>query len=244
MVHHTGQVWYLLRWWKDSPDRASSSSLLIPKWVSDGTLYSFIRHPGMALYLETTETILSFKNWSFYSSSHQELYIKERHFGSIYICVYFLNRQTTNILFLGFAIGIMNLQNKNVSVILSVFREIKKLTHKLGALPIKVRQFSWLSTLWFFILLWKIYFNVCIFIFLFSRIGDKTELFKDLSDFPLIKRRKDEIQGVTDKIQIHLQEIRKILKNPSAQYVTVSGQEVMSDILLFCISFLKVEKIF
>lgn len=68
--------------------------------------------------------------------------------------------------------------------------------------------------------------------FLLFRIGDKTELFKDLSDFPLIKKRKDEIQGVTDKIQIHLQEIRKILKNPSAQYVTVSGQEVTSKILL------------
>ncbi|ELK11483.1 DNA mismatch repair protein Msh3 [Pteropus alecto] len=63
-----------------------------------------------------------------------------------------------------------------------------------------------------------------------AKIGDKTELFKDLSDFPLIKRRKDEIQEVTDKIQIHLQEIRKILKNPSAQYVTVSGQEFMIEI--------------
>lgn len=78
-------------------------------------------------------------------------------------------------------------------------------------------------------------FNIYIYIylhFLFFRIGDKTELFKDLSDFPLIKKRKDEIQEVTDKIQIHLQEIRKILKNPSAQYVTVSGQEVMSKIFL------------
>lgn len=63
-----------------------------------------------------------------------------------------------------------------------------------------------------------------------AKIGDKTELFKDLSDFPLIKKRKDEIQEVTDKIQIHLQEIRKILKNPSAQYVTVSGQEFMIEI--------------
>ncbi|PNJ49730.1 MSH3 isoform 4 [Pongo abelii] len=58
-----------------------------------------------------------------------------------------------------------------------------------------------------------------------AKVGDKTELFKDLSDFPLIKKRKDEIQGVIDEIQMHLQEIRKILKNPSAQYVTVSGQE-------------------
>ncbi|XP_066237855.1 DNA mismatch repair protein Msh3 isoform X2 [Saccopteryx leptura] len=63
-----------------------------------------------------------------------------------------------------------------------------------------------------------------------AKIGDKTELFKDLFDFPLIKKRKDEIQGVTDKIQTHLQEIRKILKNPSAQYVTVSGQEFMIEI--------------
>ncbi|XP_059949087.1 DNA mismatch repair protein Msh3 isoform X2 [Mesoplodon densirostris] len=63
-----------------------------------------------------------------------------------------------------------------------------------------------------------------------AKIGDKTELFKDLSHFPLIKKRKDEIQEVTDKIQTHLQEIRKILKNPSAQYVTVSGQEFMIEI--------------
>ncbi|XP_016076774.1 PREDICTED: DNA mismatch repair protein Msh3-like [Miniopterus natalensis] len=63
-----------------------------------------------------------------------------------------------------------------------------------------------------------------------AQIGDKTELFKELSDFPLIRKRKDEIQGVTDKIQMHLQDIRKLLKNPSAQYVTVSGQEFMIEI--------------
>uniref|UniRef100_A0A8D2A4N2 DNA mismatch repair protein MSH3 n=1 Tax=Sus scrofa TaxID=9823 RepID=A0A8D2A4N2_PIG len=63
-----------------------------------------------------------------------------------------------------------------------------------------------------------------------AKNGDKTELFKDLSDFPVIKKRKDEIQEVTNKIQTHLQEIRKILKNPSAQYVTVSGQEFMIEV--------------
>ncbi|XP_055968438.1 DNA mismatch repair protein Msh3 [Sorex fumeus] len=63
-----------------------------------------------------------------------------------------------------------------------------------------------------------------------AKTGNKTELFKDLSDFPLIKKRKDEIKDVTDKIQLHLQEIRKILKNPCAQYVTVSGQEFMIEI--------------
>lgn len=63
-----------------------------------------------------------------------------------------------------------------------------------------------------------------------AKIGDKTELFKDLSDFPLIKKRKDEIQEVTHRIQRHLQEIRKIIKNPSAQYVTVSGQEFLIEV--------------
>ncbi|KAM6148466.1 DNA mismatch repair protein Msh3 [Erethizon dorsatum] len=63
-----------------------------------------------------------------------------------------------------------------------------------------------------------------------AKTGDKTELFKDLSDFPLIKKRKDEIQEVMVRIQTHLQEIRKILKNPSAQYVTVSGQEFMIEV--------------
>ncbi|XP_037065411.1 DNA mismatch repair protein Msh3 isoform X6 [Peromyscus leucopus] len=60
-----------------------------------------------------------------------------------------------------------------------------------------------------------------------AKVGDKTELFKDLSGFPLIKKRKDEIQEVTQSIQMHLQELRKILKLPSLQYVTVSGQEFM-----------------
>lgn len=63
-----------------------------------------------------------------------------------------------------------------------------------------------------------------------AKVGDKTELFKDLSDFPLIKKKKDEIQEVTQSIQMHLQELRKILKLPSLQYVTVSGQEFMIEI--------------
>ena len=80
--------------------------------------------------------------------------------------------------------------------------------------------------------------------FIFFRTGDKTELFKDLSDFPLIKKRKDEIQDVTKKIQTHLQEIRKILKNPSAQYVTVSGQEVILKYFSFTLTFLNWKSFF
>ncbi|XP_016833849.1 DNA mismatch repair protein Msh3 isoform X1 [Cricetulus griseus] len=63
-----------------------------------------------------------------------------------------------------------------------------------------------------------------------AKVGDKTELFKDLTDFPLIKKRKDEIQEVTQSIQMHLQELRKMLNRPSLQYVTVSGQEFMIEI--------------
>lgn len=80
--------------------------------------------------------------------------------------------------------------------------------------------------------------------FSYFRAGDKTELFKDLSDFPLIKKRKNEIQEVIHSIQMHLQELRKILKLPSLQYVTVSGQEVMSNTLSLYISFPGVEKPF
>ncbi|XP_038621490.1 DNA mismatch repair protein Msh3 [Tachyglossus aculeatus] len=63
-----------------------------------------------------------------------------------------------------------------------------------------------------------------------AKTGDKTHLFQDLTDFPSIRKRKDEIQDVTSRIHDHLQEIRRILKNPSAQYVTVSGQEFMIEV--------------
>ncbi|XP_043833127.1 DNA mismatch repair protein Msh3 [Dromiciops gliroides] len=63
-----------------------------------------------------------------------------------------------------------------------------------------------------------------------AKIGDKTELFKDLTDFPSISKRKEEIQVVTTKINQHLQEIRRVLKNPSAHYKTVLGQEFLIEI--------------
>uniref|UniRef100_A0A8V5GYX9 DNA mismatch repair protein MSH3 n=1 Tax=Melopsittacus undulatus TaxID=13146 RepID=A0A8V5GYX9_MELUD len=58
-----------------------------------------------------------------------------------------------------------------------------------------------------------------------AKTGDKTQLFKDLTDFPVIRKKKEEILGVISKIQLHLLDIRKQIKNPSAEYVTVSGQE-------------------
>ncbi|KAF2980862.1 hypothetical protein EK904_003981 [Melospiza melodia maxima] len=58
-----------------------------------------------------------------------------------------------------------------------------------------------------------------------AKTGDKTQLFKDLTDFPAIREKKEEIQDVLSKIQLHLPDIRKQIKNPSAEYVAVSGQE-------------------
>ncbi|KAG8598457.1 hypothetical protein GDO81_002618 [Engystomops pustulosus] len=71
-----------------------------------------------------------------------------------------------------------------------------------------------------------------------AKTGNKTDLFKDLTDFPKIKERKAEIQEVISQIQGHLQEIRHILKNPSLSYTTVSGQEFLIEVknaLLSCV---------
>ncbi|EOB01735.1 DNA mismatch repair protein Msh3, partial [Anas platyrhynchos] len=63
-----------------------------------------------------------------------------------------------------------------------------------------------------------------------AKTGDKTQLFKDLTDFPLISKKKEEILEVLSKIQSHLPEIRKQIRNPSAEYVTVSGQEFLIEV--------------
>ncbi|XP_050802111.1 DNA mismatch repair protein Msh3 [Gopherus flavomarginatus] len=63
-----------------------------------------------------------------------------------------------------------------------------------------------------------------------AKTGDKTQLFKDLTDFPTIRKQKDDIQNVISQIQLHLQEIRQMIKNPSAEYVTVSGQEFLIEV--------------
>ncbi|XP_056395363.1 DNA mismatch repair protein Msh3 isoform X2 [Hyla sarda] len=71
-----------------------------------------------------------------------------------------------------------------------------------------------------------------------AKAGNKTNLFKDLTDFPKIKERKAEIQGVISQIQGHLNEIRLILRNPSLSYTTVSGQEFLIEVknpMLSCV---------
>lgn len=71
-----------------------------------------------------------------------------------------------------------------------------------------------------------------------DRTGDKTQLFKDLTDFPVIRKKKEEIQDVLSKIQLHLPDIRKQIKHPSAEYVTVSGQEVLWGLLCMTVPIL------
>ncbi|XP_063049779.1 DNA mismatch repair protein Msh3 [Engraulis encrasicolus] len=63
-----------------------------------------------------------------------------------------------------------------------------------------------------------------------AKKGDKTELFADLTDFPLIRERKEEIQAVLQEVMEHRREVRLTLKNPSLDYVTVSGQEFLIEV--------------
>uniref|UniRef100_A0A8C9RHN6 DNA mismatch repair protein MSH3 n=1 Tax=Scleropages formosus TaxID=113540 RepID=A0A8C9RHN6_SCLFO len=63
-----------------------------------------------------------------------------------------------------------------------------------------------------------------------AKAGDKTQLFSDLTEFPVIRERKDEIEAVLSQILEHRREVRLILKNPSLDYVTVSGQEFLIEV--------------
>ncbi|XP_075036189.1 DNA mismatch repair protein Msh3 [Mixophyes fleayi] len=63
-----------------------------------------------------------------------------------------------------------------------------------------------------------------------AKTGNKTELFKDLTEFPKISERKAEIQEVFSQIQGHLTDIRKTLKNPSISYTSVSGHEFLIEV--------------
>ncbi|KAL4623212.1 DNA mismatch repair protein Msh3 [Arapaima gigas] len=63
-----------------------------------------------------------------------------------------------------------------------------------------------------------------------AKAGDKTQLFSDLRDFPIIRERKNEIEAVLSQILEHRREVRLILKNPSLDYITVSGQEFLIEV--------------
>ncbi|XP_060762961.1 DNA mismatch repair protein Msh3 isoform X3 [Neoarius graeffei] len=63
-----------------------------------------------------------------------------------------------------------------------------------------------------------------------AKTGNKTDLFEDLTDFPVIKERKDEIQAVLSEIMEHRRELRIVLRNPSLDYTTMSGQEFLIEV--------------
>uniref|UniRef100_A0A3B3XD83 DNA mismatch repair protein MSH3 n=1 Tax=Poecilia mexicana TaxID=48701 RepID=A0A3B3XD83_9TELE len=72
-----------------------------------------------------------------------------------------------------------------------------------------------------------------------AKSGNKTELFSDLSGFPTLQERMNQIQSVLAEIQAHRKEVRLVLKAPALDYVSVSGQEVralMLVLLLFLCS--------
>uniref|UniRef100_A0A7N6FCF4 DNA mismatch repair proteins mutS family domain-containing protein n=1 Tax=Anabas testudineus TaxID=64144 RepID=A0A7N6FCF4_ANATE len=63
-----------------------------------------------------------------------------------------------------------------------------------------------------------------------AKSGNKTELFSDLSGFPVLQERTEQIQTVLNEIQDHRKEIRMKLKAPALDYTTVSGQEFLIEV--------------
>ncbi|XP_034152362.1 DNA mismatch repair protein Msh3 isoform X3 [Esox lucius] len=63
-----------------------------------------------------------------------------------------------------------------------------------------------------------------------AKSGDKMELFYDLSVFPVLQERREEIQSVLAEIQDHLREVQITLRTPTVNYVTVSGQEFLVEV--------------
>uniref|UniRef100_A0A665T7W0 DNA mismatch repair protein MSH3 n=1 Tax=Echeneis naucrates TaxID=173247 RepID=A0A665T7W0_ECHNA len=63
-----------------------------------------------------------------------------------------------------------------------------------------------------------------------AKSGNKTELFSDLSGFPVLQERREQIQTVLNEIQHHRKEIRLTLKAPTLDYTAVSGQEFLIEV--------------
>ncbi|MED6265592.1 hypothetical protein CHARACLAT_027007 [Characodon lateralis] len=63
-----------------------------------------------------------------------------------------------------------------------------------------------------------------------AKSGNKTELFSDLSGFPVLQERMSQIQAVLSEIQAHRKEVRLVLKSPALDYTTVSGQEFLIEV--------------
>ncbi|XP_030832222.1 DNA mismatch repair protein Msh3 [Strongylocentrotus purpuratus] len=62
------------------------------------------------------------------------------------------------------------------------------------------------------------------------RDGDKTKLFADPSQFPSVHQCMQDIEAVKSKMAEHRQRLRKEVAMPTADYVTVSGNEYMIEV--------------
>ncbi|XP_056134505.1 DNA mismatch repair protein Msh3 [Lampris incognitus] len=63
-----------------------------------------------------------------------------------------------------------------------------------------------------------------------AKSGDKKELFSDLSGFPVLLERREQIQAVICEIQDHRKDIRLAIRAPTLDYTTVSGQEFLIEV--------------
>ncbi|KAM6930900.1 DNA mismatch repair protein Msh3 [Xenentodon cancila] len=63
-----------------------------------------------------------------------------------------------------------------------------------------------------------------------AKSGNKTELFSDLSGFPVLQERTKQIQGVVTEIKEHRKDVRLMLKAPALDYTSVSGQEFLIEV--------------
>ncbi|XP_061585427.1 DNA mismatch repair protein Msh3 isoform X2 [Cololabis saira] len=63
-----------------------------------------------------------------------------------------------------------------------------------------------------------------------AKSGNKTELFSDLSGFPVLQERTEQIQSVITEIQEHCKDVRRLLKAPGLDYTSVSGLEFLIEV--------------
>ncbi|XP_022048016.1 DNA mismatch repair protein Msh3 [Acanthochromis polyacanthus] len=63
-----------------------------------------------------------------------------------------------------------------------------------------------------------------------AKLGNKTELFSDLSGFPVLQERTEQIRSVLGEIQDHRRDVRLTLKAPALDYTAVSGQEFLIEV--------------
>ncbi|XP_076005669.1 DNA mismatch repair protein Msh3 isoform X2 [Genypterus blacodes] len=63
-----------------------------------------------------------------------------------------------------------------------------------------------------------------------AKSGDKMELFSDLSSFPVLLERREQIQAVLEEIRDHRKDVRLKLRIPTLDYTTVSGQEFLIEV--------------